>query len=70
MKVTIKVGLSCAVGSYSEGEVVDLPDDIAGDLVKHSLAEPAEETRNTTAQPVTRKATKWQKQDPVSDGAQ
>lgn len=68
MKVTIKVGLSCAAGSYSEGEVVDLPIDVASDLVKHSLAEPAEETRTTTAQPVTRKATKWQKQDRDSDG--
>jgi hypothetical protein len=68
MKVNIKVGLSCALGSFSAGEVVELADDIAGDLIKHGHAELVEETRNTTTQPVTRKATKWQKQDPVSDG--
>lgn len=68
MKVTIKVGLSCAVGSFSAGEVVELPDDIAGSLVKNSLAEPVEEARTAATQPVTRKATKWQKQDRDSDG--
>jgi hypothetical protein len=69
MKVTIKVGLSCVAGSFAEGEVVDLPEDVAGHLIKHGHAAPVEEARTSSAQPVTRKATKWQKQDPDSDGA-
>ena len=69
MKIKVLVGLSCVAGSFAEGEVVDLPEDVAGHLIKYGHAEPAEETRTSSAQPVTRKATKWQKQDRDSDGA-
>lgn len=69
MKIKVLVGLSCAAGTYMAGETAEVPDDIAGSLIKYGHAEPAEETRTATAQPVTRKATKWQKPDPDSDGA-
>lgn len=69
MKIKVLVGLSCAAGSFSAGDIADVPEDIGGSLIKFGHAEPAEETRTAAAQPVTRKATKWQKPDPDSDGA-
>jgi hypothetical protein len=69
MKVKILVGLSCAAGTFAGGDIVDIPDDIGGSLIKFGHAEAVEETRTAAAQPVTRKATKWQKQDRDSDGS-
>jgi hypothetical protein len=68
MKIKVLVGLSCAAGSFNAGDIVEMPDDISSSLIKFGHAEAAEETRTAAAQPVTRKATKWQKQDRDSDG--
>ena len=68
MKVTIKVGLSCAAGSFAAGEVADVPDDIGGSLLKLGYAELQDEERTADSKPVARKATKWPKSDPASDG--
>jgi len=68
MKVTIKVGLSCAAGSFAAGEVADVPADIAANLLQLGYAEVHGEERTADSKPVARKATKWPKSDPASDG--
>lgn len=69
MKVTIKTGLTCVAGAFSEGEVVELSDDVGGHLIKFGLAELVEEGRTADRKPSARKATAWPKSDPDSDGA-
>lgn len=68
MQVRFTIPIVSGSGAYQPGEVADLSDVMAAELIAAGVAEAATEDRSAVAKPVQRKATKWPKSDHVSDG--